>query len=877
MALKRIPRPCRQIRKREWLLDLSDSSAGPSLQEISDDDLTSLQTDKDEQDEDEQDEEKKEKEEKEERRQEVQLGLSFRPARRNSNVLNVASRKRTIEVCLEGSSTKRRRPNIQFLIHETPPTRSPRPASSSNMFGTTSARARWATRAQRSPLSLSRSISGNCHIYPRMPLPKSPVLTPELTLLKQDYRREYNFLTLASFRKSPKARPYYEKLVKSNVGQLRAEASSILGEQYYGDFEDGIPDPTFSIRLGYIHDAIDAIDEDLKRGTGPFFGMTQTELEEKRKMYREDSDKLHEMAGKKNFAAFYTARKNLKEARMYDSSRRKKSNTASQKARRRTIEATRIAAFLEEGRQLDSERQAGKYQVLLAEDLEKQVTIENSRLEVDRKQQANDYQPDLQRQRAAYGKEVEMQKTERKRKERVLTEEKKREEEEVLKNRKQAGEQDLQPAWEDVKAAHEAAKRRREAEQAAEDEKKKNEEAEIERLLRELALEREARQQKQQHTPAQTRCKTENGQKAGKNPFLGGNTKQNMATEQVFKKKSNTEVHRTGEQESARTQQTGYKEKARVKPIECAKQSQARIRAEAQDLADDAVKAGRQKRNRETAAKFKYSKKVFPTDKNVAGEDEQARMALQHSFPNGYRKIQTSGEGLDCGLRAVILSFIAQGPAGVTPPTIEELRHIILVDEDINNMNEELGEEGDPERRDNANEWFIDQLAAALQKWGESRQPRLDLRLCWVLANGRANLLERNAPFQSTYIWITNNSSSGQDENRDKSASPSPEDDNKDGELEKLEESEEPQKPHATESDKEHHTVEHPGKPNPKPEPEQDKKDEAAEQDVEPPKKQPKKQSKKDAPPLKELKLKQPPKKPVKKQPKKDPACTKGG
>ncbi|KAJ4865181.1 reverse transcriptase (RNA-dependent DNA polymerase) domain-containing protein [Trichoderma breve] len=138
---------------------------------------------------------------------------------------------------------------------------------------------------------------------------------------------------------------------------------------------------------------------------------------------------------------------------------------------------------------------------------------------------------------------------------------------------------------------------------------------------------------------------------------------------------------------------------------------------------------------------------------------EEARRAYEQSFPHGHELIETSGENLLCGVRAVSLSFQNQISQTQTP-TPGQLMDL-LENEEIRMFEQETGALA----RDNQNNFFIDQLGAALHLWGQQQESVMHIQLGYVLSNGATYLVPTPEHPENVVIWIHSSMVEGENEN----------------------------------------------------------------------------------------------------------------
>ncbi|KAI8220193.1 hypothetical protein K4K55_011704 [Colletotrichum sp. SAR 10_96] len=128
---------------------------------------------------------------------------------------------------------------------------------------------------------------------------------------------------------------------------------------------------------------------------------------------------------------------------------------------------------------------------------------------------------------------------------------------------------------------------------------------------------------------------------------------------------------------------------------------------------------------------------------------------LRQMFPNGYERIPTSGQGLQCGLRAVIHSLKSQYPS-VQPPSLEVLRSFqssVYVQE----FSRVVGQS-----HANDDNFYVDQLAAYLGEWGRDSK-RGVFQLGYVLSGGTPFLVPSPEADRDdvSVVWIHSTSVSG--------------------------------------------------------------------------------------------------------------------
>ena len=137
------------------------------------------------------------------------------------------------------------------------------------------------------------------------------------------------------------------------------------------------------------------------------------------------------------------------------------------------------------------------------------------------------------------------------------------------------------------------------------------------------------------------------------------------------------------------------------------------------------------------------------------GGNPIATQIFRSRFIGGrYQLIHTSGYGLLCGLQAIVHSFRAQvGGTGVQP-TIRDLQRATQTDEALQ-FNWELRQEA----RYNNDNYFADQLGAALRSWGLAQVRPLHLQLGYILSDGSAYLVPGPEHPDTIVVWIHSTSS----------------------------------------------------------------------------------------------------------------------
>ncbi|KAI8289307.1 hypothetical protein K4K59_006582 [Colletotrichum sp. SAR11_240] len=128
---------------------------------------------------------------------------------------------------------------------------------------------------------------------------------------------------------------------------------------------------------------------------------------------------------------------------------------------------------------------------------------------------------------------------------------------------------------------------------------------------------------------------------------------------------------------------------------------------------------------------------------------------LRQMFPNGYERIPTSGQGLQCGLRAVIHSLKSQYPS-VQPPSLEVLRSF-QSSAYVQEFSRVVGQS-----HANDDNFHIDQLAAYLGEWGRDSK-RGGFQLGYVLSGGTPFLVPSPEADRDdvSVVWIHSTSVSG--------------------------------------------------------------------------------------------------------------------
>lgn len=134
----------------------------------------------------------------------------------------------------------------------------------------------------------------------------------------------------------------------------------------------------------------------------------------------------------------------------------------------------------------------------------------------------------------------------------------------------------------------------------------------------------------------------------------------------------------------------------------------------------------------------------------MLGESLEARQAISRQFKDGYRTLDISGNGLLCGLRAVCLAARVRGIGNY--PTVPELQKIYETDK-------EIAEFLDDTKERIKNNFNVDAVGTVLKIWGEALPRRLELRLGYMLADGRVFLVIQKET--KDIIWICSSSDSG--------------------------------------------------------------------------------------------------------------------
>lgn len=127
------------------------------------------------------------------------------------------------------------------------------------------------------------------------------------------------------------------------------------------------------------------------------------------------------------------------------------------------------------------------------------------------------------------------------------------------------------------------------------------------------------------------------------------------------------------------------------------------------------------------------------------------------AFARGWLGLEVSGNGLLCGIRAMIESIEAQLDVPISPIPMEQDLLDIHQSHTVQAINEELGEE----RQNNTANFSVDQLGAILYNWGTNRG--LNLRLGYRLLDGRCFLIGTPKDHEDSVktIWISSSSHSG--------------------------------------------------------------------------------------------------------------------
>jgi len=122
--------------------------------------------------------------------------------------------------------------------------------------------------------------------------------------------------------------------------------------------------------------------------------------------------------------------------------------------------------------------------------------------------------------------------------------------------------------------------------------------------------------------------------------------------------------------------------------------------------------------------------------------DNVAAAAYRTDFPDGHEIIPTSGEGLHCGLAAVLNTMEAMHPT-LPHPTVSDLLIVFF--------SPEFKEMAAPFGLDNVNNFTVDQVGAVLRWWGATNN--LALRLGYVVGE-KAFLVPQVG--EANIVWIEN-------------------------------------------------------------------------------------------------------------------------
>lgn len=137
---------------------------------------------------------------------------------------------------------------------------------------------------------------------------------------------------------------------------------------------------------------------------------------------------------------------------------------------------------------------------------------------------------------------------------------------------------------------------------------------------------------------------------------------------------------------------------------------------------------------------------------------KETERTLDDFVLDDYEILETSGEGLLCGIRAVIGSLESQ-TTFETIPSVDDLMNL-LNDENFRSFEAETRQQA----RDNENNFYIDQLGAILYAWGLRQNPSTPLQLGYVLQDGRNFLVPTPHHENTVVIWIHSSSTEGNDE-----------------------------------------------------------------------------------------------------------------
>jgi hypothetical protein len=171
--------------------------------------------------------------------------------------------------------------------------------------------------------------------------------------------------------------------------------------------------------------------------------------------------------------------------------------------------------------------------------------------------------------------------------------------------------------------------------------------------------------------------------------------------------------------------------------------------------APQAVEHSKKKKGRRTQlellmeqAESYLNRKDAPALETVKTKDI-ARKIFSERFPHGASLIETSGDGLLCGLRALCESVKAQE---IYPTvSVDELQDFVE-SPDLQSFEAETKGHG----RKNQENLYIDQLAGIIRLWGQ--QQKLDLQLGYMLADGKKFLVPTETSSATVVVWIYSSS-----------------------------------------------------------------------------------------------------------------------
>ncbi|KAG9236510.1 hypothetical protein BJ875DRAFT_482158 [Amylocarpus encephaloides] len=152
---------------------------------------------------------------------------------------------------------------------------------------------------------------------------------------------------------------------------------------------------------------------------------------------------------------------------------------------------------------------------------------------------------------------------------------------------------------------------------------------------------------------------------------------------------------------------------------------------------------------------------VPASDRGTATSMRDLAFALARfveTYPNYlFVEIQVSGEGLECGIRAIIATMRA-GNCNFDLPSESDLRDILhrQYNQLMDHPNFKLGSPQELQQVIGLDNFSVDQLGGALRLWGEERG--LVLQLGWVVGNqAQLAAIELAGCGPVTRVWIGNN------------------------------------------------------------------------------------------------------------------------